>query len=188
MQRNRDNYNTTFSLIIEYHDNEKNFDLISSLFNDKIVKYSNENNAFYWFILHDRDNDDNGDLKRPHYHLILKHQVRIDKTTLIRRLSLFFGINESCITADGIYTLNGSLRYLTHLDNKDKFQYTEFEVSTNNDGLYNLALKNNCDLIDINYLIEVCRNSTTLLDVMRVLGIETYNKWRNVVKDIFGSL
>lgn len=187
MARDKENYNSSFGLVIEYHCNDNDIDITSDKFIETIQAYCQVANAQYYSILHDRDINANGEVKRKHYHLILVHKSRIDKSTLIKRIAERLGITPNCISCDAVYTLNGAIRYLMHMDDSDKASYLPFEVSTNNETIFNLAINNQCDNVDINYLIQLCRDLPKL-KVMEVLGLEVYQRWRNTISDIYKEL
>lgn len=83
----------------------------------------------YAYILHDKDKDDNGELKKPHYHLRI------------------FGVNQKSITAwadflnvkeNEIQVLENkrrAIRYLIHLDSPNKYQYNSLDIVSNIYGI-----------------------------------------------------
>ena len=72
----------------------------------------------YAYILHDRDFYENGELKKEHYHVL----IRVEEACTISSLSKKLGIGENYITPTMKNYVNG-LRYLIHKDDKDKYQY-----------------------------------------------------------------
>lgn len=76
----------------------------------------------YIYILHNRDLNENNEIKKEHYHVILHFPNARNLTTLSRQLgvkeNLFYRINS----------LNGQLRYLIHYDDDDKTRYDIDEV------------------------------------------------------------
>lgn len=106
--------------IILYLDNTSHLELLSEL----IKKYK------YAYILHDKDTNDDGTLKKAHYHLLIffdnarwtdaiLKEINIDNKNLIE-----FKDNK-------VY----AIRYLIHSNNKDKFQYDIDNIITNVDIL-----------------------------------------------------
>lgn len=102
----------TIGLIL-WCDNENHRQIIEN------IKTNYEN---YIYILHNKDFDENGVIKKEHYHCILQFTNARNKSSLIKKL----GIEENC-TYD-IKSLKGQLRYLIHFDDDDKFQYDRSEV------------------------------------------------------------
>lgn len=73
-------------------------------------------------ILHDRDVDENGKPKKPHFHYIVKMPSSSPNSTLANNL----GITENYIQI--IHTLKGAYDYLTHKFTLDKFQYENIDL------------------------------------------------------------
>ena len=93
-----------------------------------ILEYFSESNYFY--IFHDKDTDDNGELKKPHYHLRIESNKRIRKSTLLNMLNERF--NTDGVQIEKCENLISSVQYLIHLNDADKYQYDIDEVHTNN--------------------------------------------------------
>lgn len=102
---------------------------------DKIIKaLAEEHLTFAVSPVHDRDVDDNGSLKKGHYHLLLAYS---SATTLnnIRGWFRVCGLPESDlhsvrVCASGV----GYYRYLTHKDNPEKVQYDDNDIRVFNDS------------------------------------------------------
>ena len=102
---------------------------------DKIIKaLAEEHLTFAVSPLHDRDLEDDGSLKKAHFHLLLAYS---SATTLnnIRGWFAVCGMPESdlhsvrvCASAVGYY------RYLTHKDNPEKAQYNDNDICVFNDS------------------------------------------------------
>jgi len=71
----------------------------------------------YKAILHDKDIEDNGLKKKPHYHYIVKMPSSCPNSTLAKAL----GISENYIQI--IRSPRGAYDYLTHKFSPEKFQY-----------------------------------------------------------------
>ena len=73
----------------------------------------------FFVILHDKDVNPDGTLKKPHYHvMILFNNPRAEGT--IRQINLRCGGNGHF---EPILSRRGYVRYLCHLDNPEKHQY-----------------------------------------------------------------
>jgi len=81
--------------------------------------------AVVWAITHDKDANENGEIIAPHTHFIIEYETPRKISTVARVLNV----------ADNFVELGDSkkalMRYLTHLDDTDKFQYAPSEVLTN---------------------------------------------------------
>ena len=78
-------------------------------------------------ICHDRDVDENGELKKRHYHAVVISDKREFHTTLAKKLC----IDERFVQMPYTNEPNGAMRYLLHLDNPEKMQYKTEEIETN---------------------------------------------------------
>lgn len=118
---------------------------------DKIIKaLAAEHLTFALSPIHDKDLDDDGLLKKAHYHLLLAYS---SATTLnnIRDWFKVCGMPESDlhsvrVCASGV----GYFRYLTHKDNPEKAQYNDSDIRVYNDSdeLFKKFSKTASDKID----------------------------------------
>lgn len=118
---------------------------------DKIIKaLAEEHLTFAVSPVHDRDVDDDGSLKKAHYHLLLSYS---SATTLnnIRGWFKVCGLPECDlhsvrVCASGV----GYYRYLTHKDNPEKAQYEDNDIRVFNDvdELFKKFAKSAHDKID----------------------------------------
>ena len=84
----------------------------------------------YAFIVHDKDTKDDGTLKRPHVHIMM----RFNNPTPIKTVCNWFGVTENYFETIG--DKNGSswetaVNYLIHGNDETKFQYAHEEVTSN---------------------------------------------------------
>lgn len=118
---------------------------------DKVIKsLAEEHLTFAVSPIHDKDLEDDGSLKKAHYHLLLAYS---SATTLnnIRRWFNACGMPESelhsvRVCASGV----GYFRYLTHKDNPEKIQYdvNDIRVFNDSDELFKKFSKTASEKID----------------------------------------
>ena len=118
---------------------------------DKVIKsLAEEHLTFAVSPIHDRDVEDDGAIKKSHYHLLLAYS---SATTLnnIRGWFKVCGLPESDlhsvrVCASGV----GYYRYLTHKDNPEKAQYNDNDIRVFNDAddLFKKFSKTASDKID----------------------------------------
>lgn len=72
--------------------------------------------------LHHSDLDDEGLVKKPHWHVVITFRYQKTTTAAAKELGVAPNYLQACRDRDG------ALRYLIHLDNPDKFQYPIEEV------------------------------------------------------------
>ena len=99
----------------------------------EIVKSIQFYSCKYYYILHDRDvNDKTGEIKKPHYHLLVKLDNAISIEKIIKSLLNERGTQEAIENDFSIVkSFKGMLRYLIHKDNLEKEQYNLNEIITN---------------------------------------------------------
>lgn len=76
------------------------------------------------YILHDKDTDENGVLKKPHYHWVGRATPRC-----LSVVSHFLGLPENSIEV--VKNFDNMVMYLIHLNDIDKFQYSPDDVECN---------------------------------------------------------
>jgi len=94
--------------------------------------------CFYAFILHDKDINENGELKKPHFHIVLDYSDGKEK--ICSRIEKVLKVNNNSVRVKYIQNPIKMVRYLTHRDSKDKYKYDDSEVITNDNNKY-------CDLL-----------------------------------------
>ena len=102
---------------------------------EKVIKsLAEEHLTFAVSPIHDRDVDDDGCLKKSHYHLLLAYS----SATTLNNICGWFnacGMPESDLHAVRVCASGvGYYRYLTHKDNPDKFQYDDNDIRVFNDS------------------------------------------------------
>lgn len=118
---------------------------------DNIFKaLAEEHLTFAVSPIHDKDVDEDGNLKKRHYHLLLAYS---SATTLnnIRRWFNACGMPESELHAVRVCASGvGYYRYLTHKDNPEKAQYSDKDIRIFNDSdeLFKKFSKTASDKID----------------------------------------
>ena len=147
------------------------------------LKAYNSNFDFY-SILHDSDIKDNGELKTPHYHIVIsfKNGFRTRCRTI---LNLFTDIEYlSCISIQLCVNLISSIRYLIHLDNEKKFQYSRDLISTNNNRMLSNYLDGTTELENLNAseLIYICKElEYSRMKILNYIGLNNFNKYYKVI-------
>ena len=74
--------------------------------------------------LHDRDTNPNGKSKKPHYHVLLIFESPADYENKVAPIFAEIG----AVGREAVNSLRGYARYLCHLDNPEKAQYSPSEV------------------------------------------------------------
>lgn len=179
-----------FAFVIEKNDeiNDKviNTALLRDYFNDLYVRGAC---VFYAFILHDKDYDSNGELKRPHYHCVFEMSSPKGDVTIAKDMAKTLMININIISYACALNFCASVRYLTHLDNPDKHSYAKSEVITSSEGEYQMFV-NQMDFMDLDIasLLNIIHSSKSLTEVYQIIGIGNATKYRWLIKDLMGEI
>lgn len=81
-----------------------------------------QKNYDYAIILHDKDIDNYGEIKKPHYHIVIRFKNAKWSSSLAEELGITENYIEEC------KSLKSSLLYLIHFYDEDKYQYPISEV------------------------------------------------------------
>lgn len=157
----------------------------------KSLKVWCENNCqLFAFILHDKDILADGEKKTNHIHLVaLMKTNRKRLSTILGDLASFVGLNTFAISIDKMSDIVGSLQYLIHKNNADKFKYDLSNVITNiSTGEMATYMASDSKSMSIEYLIGVVETNRSKIDIMRIVGLTYYHLYRHVINDIYNEI
>ena len=83
----------------------------------------------YSYILHDSDTNELGEIKKPHWHLNITLTWNDSKHCSKEREHLRSLLGGALV--QNVSNLTGAVRYLVHLDDKDKYQYKVENITFN---------------------------------------------------------
>lgn len=169
----------TFSLVL--NDNELNLLKSAKNIKDKLESTLWTMN-FIAVIKHDKDEDENHNLKTVHYHLVIEFNGCYRIGTIINYLTDIFHINENQISIEKCTSLPMQTRYLCHIDDFDKHQYDPQDISTNNiktvTDFYNqLYIKSIPDCVEVTK-----RFHYDMEEIMKTVA--NYDKYRKYINDL----
>ena len=124
-----------------------------------------------YLIMHDKDTNEDGELKTPHIHCVLALENRRSKENILNDISTSLKIPLNCVSADDCKFIQGAVRYLIHYDNSDKYQYSLEDIKTNDD-------KYNRYFLDFDEYIQECDSTK---DVVKLFGAEKANKFLKLI-------
>lgn len=111
--------------------------------------------------LHDQDINPDGEMKKPHYHVL----VMFDSVKSLSQME-DFKIGIGGVGREIVQSLRGYARYLCHLDNPEKFQYPVDQVLQYNGADFlsivslaiddDIALDQMCDWLNQNQVFLFC--------------------------------
>lgn len=119
---------------------------------------------------HDKDLNPDGTLKKPHYHVIVCYDGPTSYNVILRITKL---VNATI--PQPLEQIRGYYRYFTHLDNPEKYQYSQDDISTINGFNINnyiemtytevsMIIKSLQDLIRSKNILEYCDLLDFLID------------------------
>lgn len=126
---------------------------------------------------HDKDLDPTGEVKKPHYHVILCYS---GPTTYNSVKTFVESLN--CPIPQPLESVRGYYRYLTHQDNPEKYQYDEKEIKTfggfdisnfcelSANEVFNIMRTINADIFDLGIYeyCDLCRYYAEIQDVTKL--------------------
>lgn len=153
--------------------------------NERFYNYFNEMLELgiisnFYFIYH------NENVSNPHIHYGMNLCQKTRITAFCNKIAHFCNVNTLAISIDKLVYLNGLLNYFIHDDEVDKFQYQIDDIITNQskDVLYSYFEKIE-DTNRIDYYINLCLESKNKINIMRVIGLKEYHKYRYEINEIW---
>lgn len=157
---------------------------------EELEKSINIYASYYFIILHDKDTSEEGEIKKEHYHIVMKTRKRITLGGLLKEMSALLRINITAINAKETINEVASIRYLLHLDQEEKHKYAPFEILTKRQDILKSALegKEIAEELTAQLLIEIIKTNKNKLKIMEAIGLANYTRYRGAVIDIIGEL
>jgi hypothetical protein len=175
-----------FACVIEAKDKDGVFDFPQFRISNDCAKLALMYTCDYWYILHDKDiNEDTGELKHWHYHLILRFPTRHTPIAVVKLLADYLCLPSERISVDKASSLEGCLKYLTHdtAKNFNAHVYSVADVHTNCLQDYNLAMSNSLEKPTTDFIIDCIKNSKDIESLIKILGADNYCKYRWLIHD-----
>lgn len=136
-------------------------------------------------IMHDKDEDEYGNLKTTHYHLVVQLNAQCRLKTFLNFIIDKFHCNENQVSIEKCSSIEMQMRYLVHLDDFDKYQYDAKDIVSNNEEFVKKCMSYIKFISCVDDLIAICQEyKNNLLKLMSVIGYENYKKYRVVIADI----
>lgn len=95
-----------------------------------------------FYILHDKDKNADGTLKKAHYHVMIMYD-NPRRSTTVAKIALKCGGSGYL---EDLVSKRGYVRYLTHLDNPEKYQYSTDDVFCLCGADYNFEIKSKSEI------------------------------------------
>lgn len=185
-QRQMNNEKYKYFMAVFNADKEKTTDTASisgwlSVLQDQLLLYNNAD--FVATIIHDKDTLESGEIKTIHLHAFIELKEKATKKQFLAELSEYLDIDTHLISLEGSNSAYLGVQYLTHKNQKDKYQYDTSLVKTDNRELYEQRLEN--VYIDPQQKIfGAMKEAKTMTEFIELTDIGTAQKFRNLFKDI----
>lgn len=108
----------------------------------------------YYYILHDKDVNELGVLKKPHYHILVNCVLPTKHNECKQFLFSLFKLVDIDIRVVSVKNVNSFSRYLTHKDNPLKYQYSDNDIISNNLSMYYDYIEKNVRLSNTDLIIN----------------------------------
>lgn len=97
----------------------------------KVIQYHESQIRYYCYILHDKDINEDGTLKENHTHIILETYDPYFVETIRKWFKTCIDTKGELATTLGqnVFDRKGICEYLLHINNPDKYQYSENEIT-----------------------------------------------------------
>lgn len=102
--------------------------------------------TWYCVILHNSDKKDNGEPKKSHYHCLIdsdskSHHLKQDLKDKLESADIWVGCERTQMQIESVRSIQKAVRYLTHKDNLEKYQYSDDDILTSDVELYKEYIK-----------------------------------------------
>lgn len=133
-------------------------------------------------IIHDKDINQEGELRRPHLHLYIETAEDNTLKAFLRDFCRLGEIEPNQVQIEGTYSPFLLVQYLTHKNNPNKAQYPYELIRTNNPD--ELDKRYNAEYIKPTSLLEDLAQAPTLISLIERVGVKTANQYRGLYKEI----
>lgn len=129
-------------------------------------------------ILHDMDVDDFNQKKTNHYHLVFTMNSNMTIRSVLNVIVKTFSCNENQVSIEKCNDVCAQVRYLIHMDDKDKHPYLPFDIETNDqvrtcEFFQKVVNINDCADVD-----AICdRYHFNLREIAKAMGDAQFKKW-----------
>ena len=176
-----------FTLVVEEYDNANEKHVLTS----ELVKYLQKEDyiVYYAMILHDRDIDDNGELKRKHFHIVIQTRTPYAKSTILTDIVKEVIVARECVSVRAYDNIKLAVQYLIHKNDSDKEQYDIMGIISSDETATIDYIEKDIDTSDleIDDLISICGECDDLTQVYTKVGIVNARKYRWVIQDIISK-
>lgn len=139
----------------------------------------------YAYAFHDKDTNDDGELKTFHLHLVLSSPKRMRLGTCLSKIVGCFGLPPDCVSVDTIVDFASAIQYLTHKNDSSKYQYDYDCIVTNMDQslLWEYYNRRKHEKVTASYLWQlIVIENRDDIELMFLLSLPVYNQYINCIR------
>ncbi len=141
--------------------------------------------TFYAMIIHDKDTLDNGKPKTRHLHLYCEKSSQIALKTQLNELCKVLNVEQNQISIDKANNNYLPIQYLTHKNDKSKYQYGyDYIVSNNYEELKERYNKVYVKPLTEEEISEFLMTDLTIADLIKHIGLGNTKKYLSVFKEL----
>ena len=136
-------------------------------------------------VLHDKDFDvERKCYKTQHYHVVITFGGSYRVGTILNLICDEFHCNENQVSIEKCNSVPMQVRYLVHLDDFDKHQYDFADIHSNRMDIVDKYLHQVKKIVDEQDLFSIMKEYPVLQDLIGIIGLDQYKKWRVVIQDL----
>lgn len=140
--------------------------------------------SYYWAVLHDQDVTEEGEMKRPHIHLVLETSTRHTFLGVLRSVCSAFLVDETRVSVRECRQQPMMIRYLMHMDDPDKTPYNPFDVVTDDPSTLNQAITSPSQELTLDDLVKAIEKTDNPLDLARRIGLKNFKQYQRVIQEL----
>lgn len=141
---------------MELYDNSETLEFNNII---DIVKSTQFYSCKWYYVLHDKDIDQNGCITKAHYHLLVKLDNAISIENILKSLINERGTPKAIQNDFSIVkSFKGCVRYLIHYDNKEKYQYNLNDIISNDRNI-SYYFNDNTIVENFQLIVDIIKNN-----------------------------
>lgn len=144
------------------------------------------NDLFISTIIHDRDTDSNGELKRTHLHAYIESAEKYTEKQLLSLVCEFVELEPVQVSISGSNNEFLLAQYLVHKNDPKKYQYELADINSNDIEKLHKLIENKTPTKEQqkNAILGEIKDSKTLLELAEKVGLDIANKYRPTFNQI----
>lgn len=134
---------------------------------------------------HDKDTNPDGQLKKPHYHVLMSFDAKKSVAQIVDIVARIVANTGGVPSPETVGSLRGYTRYLTHMDNPEKYQYTREALQLFNGFEYDtLIAREDDDFVMLGEIFQYVDDNDIRYtsELMRKLKVDNFDLFKLACK------